>query len=78
MWVGRASHLHPLAVLLAVVVFGSTFGLPGLVFAVPLMILLTVAAEALMLEYRAHPWFALETEAPGGAEGSSEPAAPAP
>jgi predicted PurR-regulated permease PerM len=75
-WVGRASHLHPLAVLLAVVVFGSTFGLPGLVFAVPLMILLTVAAEALMQEYRAHPWFAPEAEAPGGAGESSEPAAP--
>jgi len=56
-WVGRASKLHPLEVLLAVLSFGFAFGLVGLIFAVPLMILLKVSLECLQSDYREHPWF---------------------
>jgi predicted PurR-regulated permease PerM len=56
-WVGRASGLHPLEVLLAILCFGYAFGIPGLIFAVPLMILLKVAASAAVARYKAHPWF---------------------
>ncbi|HJV22304.1 MAG TPA: AI-2E family transporter [Holophagaceae bacterium] len=57
-WVGRASGLHPLEVLLALVAFGHWFGLVGLLFAVPLMIVAKVAWHALMADYRASDWFA--------------------
>jgi predicted PurR-regulated permease PerM len=56
-WVGRASRLHPLEVLLALVCFGFAFGLLGLIFAVPLMIVIKVAGKKLLDVYRAHPWF---------------------
>jgi len=56
-WVGRASKLHPLEVLLAVLSFGFAFGVLGLVFAVPLMIVLKVIGGALYESYRAHPWY---------------------
>jgi predicted PurR-regulated permease PerM len=56
-WVGRATKLHPLEVLLALLSFGFAFGLLGLVFAVPIMIVVKVAAELFLGEYRNHPWF---------------------
>lgn len=56
-WVGRASGLHPLEVLLALVAFGHWFGLLGLLFAVPLMIVAKVAWHALLQDYRASAWF---------------------
>ncbi|WP_005035628.1 AI-2E family transporter [Holophaga foetida] len=56
-WVGRASRLHPLEVLLAVLTFGSAFGLVGLIFAVPLMIVIKVSSEHLTAHYRDHRWF---------------------
>lgn len=56
-WVGRASNLHPLEVLLAVLAFGFAFGLLGLVFAVPLMIVVKVAFEELRRDYRDLAWF---------------------
>jgi predicted PurR-regulated permease PerM len=56
-WVGRASRLHPLEVLLALLAFGAVFGLLGLIFAVPLMVVVKVALEELVRDYRAHPWF---------------------
>lgn len=56
-WVGRASRLHPLEVLLALVVFGTLFGLLGLIFAVPLMIVAKVAWEDLVKDYQASPWY---------------------
>lgn len=56
-WVGRASHLHPLEVLLALLCFGFAFGFLGLVFAVPLMIVVKVVFRAIMEDYKAHPWF---------------------
>jgi predicted PurR-regulated permease PerM len=56
-WVGRASRLHPLEVLLALLCFGFAFGVLGLVFAVPLMIVLKVAGKKLLEIYRSHPWF---------------------
>jgi predicted PurR-regulated permease PerM len=56
-WVGRASRLHPLEVLLALVVFGTWFGLLGLIFAVPLMIVAKVAWEDLVKDYQASPWY---------------------
>ncbi|MBI3132273.1 MAG: AI-2E family transporter [Acidobacteria bacterium] len=56
-WVGKASGLHPLEVLLALVAFGHWFGLVGLLFAVPLMIVAKVAWHALMVDYRASRWF---------------------
>jgi predicted PurR-regulated permease PerM len=56
-WVGRASRLHPLEVLLALVCFGFAFGLLGLIFAVPLMIVIKVAGKKLLDVYRANPWF---------------------
>ena len=56
-WVGRASKLHPLEVLLALVAFGHWFGLLGLLFAVPLMVTLKVVFSALLEDYRQHPWF---------------------
>lgn len=62
-WVGRASRLHPLEVLLAILCFGFAFGLPGLVFAVPLMIIVKVLVSGLVQDYQAHPWF-------GGEEGA--------
>jgi len=59
-WVGRASRLHPLEVLLALTAFGFWFGVLGLIFAVPLAVVLKVAAEELLADYRAHPWFGEE------------------
>ena len=56
-WVGRASRLHPLEVLLALLCFGFAFGLLGLIFAVPLMIVFKVIGKKLIEMYRAHPWF---------------------
>lgn len=56
-WVGRASKLHPLEVLLAVLTFGFAFGLVGLIFAVPLMIILKVTLEYLVAHYKDHRWF---------------------
>lgn len=56
-WVGRASGLHPLEVLLALVAFGHWFGVLGLLFAVPLMIVAKVAWHALLQDYRASDWF---------------------
>lgn len=56
-WVGRASLLHPLEVLLGTLCFGFAFGLLGLVFAVPLMIVVKVVGETLMQDYKAHPWY---------------------
>ena len=56
-WVGRASGLHPLEVLLALVAFGHWFGLLGLLFAVPLMIVAKVAWHALLKDYKASDWF---------------------
>lgn len=57
-WVGRASRLHPLEVLLALLAFGAVFGLLGLIFAVPLMVVAKVVLEELVQDYRAHPWYA--------------------
>jgi predicted PurR-regulated permease PerM len=56
-WVGRASGLHPLEVLLAILCFGYAFGVVGLIFAVPMMIVLKVAARIALERYRVHPWF---------------------
>ena len=56
-WVGRASRLHPLEVLLALTAFGYWFGVLGLVFAVPLAVVLKVALEEVLVDYKAHPWF---------------------
>ena len=59
-WVGRASRLHPLEVLLALLCFGFAFGILGLIFAVPLMIVFKVIGKKLIEMYRAHPWFEAE------------------
>ncbi|MDP1831286.1 MAG: AI-2E family transporter [Geothrix sp.] len=56
-WVGRASRLHPLEVLLALTAFGFWFGVLGLVFAVPLAVVLKVVLEEVLADYKAHPWF---------------------
>ncbi|MBS1785241.1 MAG: AI-2E family transporter [Acidobacteria bacterium] len=56
-WVGRASKLHPLEVLLALVVFGTWFGILGLAFAVPLMVVAKVVWEDLLADYQTSPWF---------------------
>ena len=56
-WVGRASRLHPLEVLLGILCFGFAFGLIGLIFAVPLMIVVKVVLENLIADYKQHPWF---------------------
>jgi len=56
-WVGRASRLHPLEMLLALVAFGHWFGLLGLLFTVPLMVTVKVVFRALLEDYRQHPWF---------------------
>ena len=56
-WVGRASRLHPLEVLLALVCFGFAFGVLGLIFAVPLMIVIKVLGHKFVQVYRGHPWF---------------------
>lgn len=56
-WVGRASRLHPLEVLLALTAFGFWFGVLGLVFAVPLAVVLKVVLEEVLADYRAHSWF---------------------
>lgn len=63
-WVGRASKLHPLEVLLALVVFGTWFGLLGLIFAVPLMIVAKVAWEDLLADYQGSPWYMRDTPLP--------------
>jgi len=56
-WVGRASGLHPLEVLLAMFCFGYVFGVFGLIFAVPLMIVAKTLSRALVAHYKAQPWF---------------------
>jgi len=56
-WVGRASGLHPLEVLLAMFAFGYAFGILGLIFAVPLMIVAKTLSRALVATYKAQPWF---------------------
>jgi predicted PurR-regulated permease PerM len=44
-------------VLLAIFCFGFAFGLVGLIFAVPLMIVLKVLGRMTVDAYRSHPWF---------------------
>ena len=56
-WVGKASGLHPLEVLLAIFCFGFTFGLVGLIFAVPLMIVAKALFRVLVASYKSTPWF---------------------
>jgi predicted PurR-regulated permease PerM len=56
-WVGRASGLHPLEVLLAMFCFGYAFGILGLIFAVPLMIVAKILGRALVAHYKTLPWF---------------------
>jgi predicted PurR-regulated permease PerM len=56
-WVGRASGLHPLEVLLGLFCFGFAFGIVGLVFAVPLMIVLKALTRLLIAHYKSHPWY---------------------
>ena len=63
-WVGRASRLHPLEVLLGILCFGFAFGLIGLIFAVPLMIVVKVVLEHLIDDYKQHPWFVDGAETP--------------
>lgn len=71
-WVGRASGLHPLEVLVAVLAFGYAFGVLGLIFAVPLMIVLKVVAGELLKRYRRLPWFQGEAPEPAAPGQSSE------
>lgn len=56
-WVGRATGLHPLEVLLAIFIFGFAFGVVGLIFSVPLMIACTSVARPLLAAYKQHPWY---------------------
>ncbi len=56
-WVGRASGLHPLEVLLGLFCFGFAFGVVGLIFAVPLMIIVKTLSRMLIARYKAHPWY---------------------
>jgi predicted PurR-regulated permease PerM len=56
-WVGRASGLHPLEVLLAIFIFSFAFGIFGLVFAVPLMIVLKTLGRSWVARTKASPWF---------------------
>jgi predicted PurR-regulated permease PerM len=56
-WVGRASGLHPLEVLLGLFSFGFAFGIFGLVFAVPLMIFAKIIGRVLIAQYKSHPWY---------------------
>jgi len=56
-WVGRASGLHPLEVLLAMFCFGYAFGVFGLIFAVPLMIVVKALGRVLVDNYKSQPWF---------------------
>lgn len=56
-WVGRASGLHPLEVLLALFCFGFVFGVVGLIFAIPLMIVAKALCRAAVAHYKAQPWF---------------------
>jgi predicted PurR-regulated permease PerM len=61
-WVGRASGLHPLEVLLAIFCFGYAFGLLGLIFAVPLMIVANAVFRIMVADYKAQPWFNRDAE----------------
>ncbi|GEM_PF-991203 len=61
-WVGRATGLHPLEVLLAIFIFGFAFGVVGLIFAVPLMIIAKVLSRFLIETYKNHPWFVGQTK----------------
>jgi predicted PurR-regulated permease PerM len=56
-WVGRASGLHPLEVLLGLFCFGFAFGIVGLIFAVPLMIVAKIVFRVLIEQYKSHPWY---------------------
>jgi predicted PurR-regulated permease PerM len=56
-WVGRASGLHPLEVLLAMFCFGYVFGVFGLIFAVPLMIVFKTLSRVLVDNYKSQAWF---------------------
>ena len=63
-WVGRASKLHPLEVLLALVVFGTWFGLLGLILAIPLMIVAKAVWQDLLADYRLSPWYTRDSTLP--------------
>jgi len=67
-WVGRASKLHPLEVLVAILCFGFAFGIVGLILAVPMMVVVKVVLEMLIADYQRHPWFedAVQGPAPEG------------
>jgi len=56
-WVGRASGLHPLEVLLAIFCFGFAFGIVGLIFAVPMMIVAKALFRTLIENYKSQSWF---------------------
>jgi len=42
----EANNLHPLAIILAVLIFGAWFGLAGVFFAIPLAILMKALLSA--------------------------------
>jgi predicted PurR-regulated permease PerM len=69
-WVGRASKLHPLEVLVAILCFGFTFGIVGLILAIPMMVVVKVVLEMLIVDYKRHPWF---DEAPWESVPEGEP-----
>jgi len=48
--VGEAVHLHPIAIILALLVFGSVWGVWGAFFAVPLAVVVKSVLDALSLE----------------------------
>lgn len=58
--VGKQVGLAPVWVILAIMVFGGTFGFTGLLLAVPLAAVLKVIAEELLVVYRASAFFGAE------------------
>lgn len=58
--VGKQVGLAPVWVILAIMVFGGTFGFTGLLLAVPLAAVLKVIAEELVVVYRASAFFGAE------------------
>lgn len=49
--VGRTTHLHPLSIILAILIGGTMAGIPGLIFAVPVLVALKVIVYRIVNHY---------------------------
>ncbi|MFW6159466.1 MAG: AI-2E family transporter, partial [Planctomycetota bacterium] len=58
--IGRSVGMHPVAVILSILIFGTLFGFLGVLFAVPIAAVVKVLAQELFARYRSSALYAAE------------------